>query len=39
MHDHNKNRFHSMARVYANMAPLPVPRYHFLQDSVIDYFN
>jgi SAM-dependent methyltransferase len=39
MHDHGKNRFHSMARVYDKMAPVLVPQYHFLQDSIIDYFN
>jgi ubiquinone/menaquinone biosynthesis C-methylase UbiE len=39
MHDQSKNRFHSMARVYDKMAPLLVPQYHFLQDSIIDFFN
>lgn len=28
-----------MARVYDKMAPVLVPQYHFLQDSIIDFFN
>jgi ubiquinone/menaquinone biosynthesis C-methylase UbiE len=39
MHDRSKNRFHSMARVYDKMAPVLVPQYHFLQDTIIDCFN
>jgi phospholipid N-methyltransferase len=39
MRDSGKNRFHSMARVYDKMAPVLVPQYHFLQDTIIDVFN
>jgi ubiquinone/menaquinone biosynthesis C-methylase UbiE len=33
------NRFQSMADVYDKMAPILVPQYHFLQDTIIRFFH